>query len=188
MGEQIEQARAVRTLTEAIRDSSRRAYRRGVKERSACSRFVYDDIADWRTKTNTKAIWLDFISRTLVKRQKKRKNKDGSPLQTAFWDDLSQLFPIQRQAIINPETGETLEHERSDLVELGDFGLAEIEQHDVQLDANIKAANTERESWERAKSFVVPLLKRHTGWKWRDAVEHMRARGTLPDLLLTEGS
>jgi len=181
-----EVAAIVRTLTEAIRSSARRAVRKGVTERGACSRFIYTDIADWRTKTNTRAVWLDFISRYSVKRKKKNKSKDGQRDQMAFWDHLDQLFPIQRQAKVNPETGETVEHERTELVELGDFGIPEIEQHDAQLDGNISNAQAERALWERAKSFVVPLLKRQKDWKWRDAVEHMRSRGTLPDLLVTQ--
>lgn len=37
-------------------------------------------------------------------------------------------------------------------------------------------------TWFRAVSVIKPLLESHPEWRWRDAVEYLRARDELPAL------
>lgn len=170
------------SLTSAIRAAYKRAYRKGIKESEKAASYVYEEIADWRTRTNTLVVWLAYIKRLGVTKRKAKQTPDNPERQLHLWDDLDELYPIQRPPRINAKTGEVVEEAHTDLIQLGDFGLTEIEQHDRQIDDNLKAINDERNIWRRAKRFVIPLLKDHPGWKWRDAVEHMREHDELPDL------
>ena len=171
--------RRAAALTRAIRESYQRAYEAGVTDADEMAKRVYKDIADWRTNDNTERAWLFYIKNAL-RLPKTRASEAGD--QSEFdYHSLDEFFPIKRAEERDPSTGEIVKVARTDQVMLGDFGLPEIHQHDLQLRANIDSAIAEQVKWERVKQMVVPLLETHPSWRYRDAIHHLKANGDLAD-------
>lgn len=62
---------------------------------------------------------------------------------------------------------------------LGDFDEKDIEQVTQQKLDNIEAAKIEAKHWERAVNVVLPLLRAHPNWLWRDAASELRRSGLV---------
>ena len=163
-------------LSDEIRKAFKKVYKSGERDRDKQADFILTALKElglW-SKDNIERIGREYIKRMILALSKpmmKRESVDDEEtFQLHLWEDLDQVISVHR-----PGGG-------ADGVELGDFGLDEIEARTRQIDLNRREVEASQEIWLRACEFIVPLLRNNPNWVWRDAVEHMRTTGGLPDL------
>lgn len=164
-------------LSDEIRKAFKKIYKQGIRDRDEQANLIdnaIDNLGLW-SKENFRRIRLEYIKRMLLvltkpALKKRRDEWSDEAYQLHLWEDLDQVLSVHRH-----DGG-------ADGVELGDFGLDEIEARTRQIEANKREVEASQQIWLRACTYVVPLLRDHTDWVWRDAVQHMRDTGGLPDL------
>lgn len=181
MAETKKRSSGSHTLIEAIRDASKHAIRRGILDSNKQAEFIHSEISAWLSPINIKMMILYYIKTWAVAKPPKIKETPEDEPRFRFFDALDETYAVKRPAIQNEKTGEEIAPARTDFVPLGDFGLVEVAQRDVQMRQNINDAINAQNEWNWAKGYVVPLLNVHKKWTWRDAVEHLRSAGRLPD-------
>jgi hypothetical protein len=147
----------------SITTALRNAVRKIMRERTATNpkliaEQVYEMIHHdgYFTKDNVRVIILYWIRRKMTFKPLPKDEGDVQ-YELDYAVDLEEPFPIQRFKG-NRKVG-------TDLVRLGDFGLAEIAQHQRQQEDNLKAVAAERDRFNRYAEIVVPLLKQRPGWR-----------------------
>lgn len=168
--------RAEFVLSDEIRKAFKKIYRTGERDRDKQAEFVFKALHSlgFVSKENLTRVFLDYIKRMILLLSKPhiRRDPEVDPeyYQLHLWEDLDQVLAVQRA------DGKT------EGVELGDFGLAEVEARTQQIRVNREHVIAEERMWLRACEFIRPLLEANPDWCWRDAVDHMRETGGLPDL------
>lgn len=69
----------------------------------------------------------------------------------------------------------TKKYTSTDMVKLGNFKMREIEQHEKQQSANIKAAEEEKMLYDLAREKIVPVLRANPEMNWREAAQLLKA-------------
>jgi len=171
-------SKAAFVLSDEIRKAFKKIYKNGERDRDKQAEFIMvalKNLGLW-SKENLDRIGKEYIKRMILALSRPAlKGRDRDPekaeeFQLHLWEDLDQVISIHRL-----DGG-------ADGVELGDFGLDEIVARSRQIESNIKEVEASKKIWDRACEFVVPLLRKNPKWVWRDAVEHMRKTGGLPEL------
>lgn len=176
--------RAASVLFDEIKTARRVAMRRkGLSDAGEIAESVYVDIAHLRGADNTKRVWLFYINQmtriAALNANAKSKTDDDYQLHFHYWDDLDTPLRVERYGVDKDERRKFL---RVELVELGDFGLTEIDARSDQIKDNQNRIALAKDIWDRAVRVIKPLLESHPEWLWRDAVEYLRGRDELPDL------
>jgi hypothetical protein len=169
-----EKNRCNEPITTALRNAVGKIMREGIMTSpKLIAEQVYDMLRDegYLTKDNLRMIIVAWIKQKMTSKPPVANGGDEVQFEFDYAVDLEVPFPIQRFKG-NRKVG-------TDLVLLGDFGLAEISQHQRQQDDNVKAVTAERDRFNRYAEIVVPLLKQRPDWRWRDAIKCLSDKGHL---------
>jgi hypothetical protein len=168
-----EENRRKEPITTAVRNAVRKIMHDGTTSPKLVAEQVYDVIHDegYFTTDNVRMIILSWIKRKMAFKPPLPNDEDEVQYELDYAVDLEVPFPIQRVKG-DWKVG-------TDLVRLGDFGLAEIAQHQRQQEDNVKAVTAERDRFNRYAEIVVPLLKQRPDWRWRDAIKFLSDNGHL---------
>jgi hypothetical protein len=175
--------RPANVLLSEIKSACRRATRhKGLSKSDDIAKSVYDDVKYLRSEETDERVWRFYIkqmARLNAGTRRARADDDDYQLHFHYWDDLDTLLPIKRQAF-DTDLNRTVSF--TDLVELGNFDVREMDARSGQVKDNVKTAILADDTWERAVNVIKPLVQSHPGWKWKDAVEYLRGRDELPAL------
>jgi hypothetical protein len=169
-----EESRPKESITTALRNAVGKIMREGTATSpKLIAELVYEEIDGdgYLTRDNVKMIILAWIKRQMTFKPPLPNDDDEIQYELDYAVDLEVPFSIQRFK------GDR--KVRTDLVLLGDFGLAEVAQHQRQQDNNVKAVTAERDRFNRYAEIVVPLLKQRRDWRWRDAIKCLSDKGHL---------
>ena len=166
-------------LMEAAKRVGNRVYEDGTRDKDELAALVGEDreVRDFHTHSNQRRIFHDWIKDVLRKRhiQRKAKFKDEEEeeerRQPYLFDDWDVIYEIKRPMTIDRNGVVFGAH--TDFVKLGDFTIAEMDQHRIQMEGNITTAQLTLEKWDGVAPLIKALLEEHEDWAWRDAEKYL---------------
>jgi len=89
--------------------------------------------------------------------------------------------PADPKAIPGYMSHATQHYDHTDMIEVRNFRVAEIDQRIRQIEQSMERDKASYERWVKASSLIRPLLVIHPTWTLGDAVSDLRDRGEWPE-------